>query len=378
MKQETKINNQIIEAAALWAEKLDSGPLDPIESAELADWLLESPRHVEELLAIVSLYQGVSNIEAGDTPTIETLLSQSNPEVVSIFASRTGSQENVAHSTVTKTRPWSKQVAATAASFAFVLVTATIALIANGSWGASERVPYVTSVGEQRSFTLAEGSTIFLNTVSTIETDFSDQYRDVYLTDGEAVFRVAHDPGRPFRVWVNDTVVQALGTEFNVSARNGKTTVTVIDGRIVVADRSSLTDLPQVGEATALPEGDPTPLPERKTIYLAAGEQATLEDRKFVDYSPNPDMEQSLAWRERTLVFRDQTLSDVAEQFNRYNHKTLMFLGEPLQRTRISGVFNADDPGSLVDFLVQSDMAAVVADSRTQIVLRRSRTPPNN
>jgi len=43
-------NRQIVEEASHWAVTLDAGKLTTDQKRQLADWLLESPRHVEELL----------------------------------------------------------------------------------------------------------------------------------------------------------------------------------------------------------------------------------------------------------------------------------------------------------------------------------------
>ena len=46
----------------------------------------------------------------------------------------------------------------------------------------------------------SDGSIVYLNARSRIRVDFSREARDVELDQGEAVFKVAHDTARPFRV----------------------------------------------------------------------------------------------------------------------------------------------------------------------------------
>ena len=59
------------------------------------------------------------------------------------------------------------------------------------------------------------------------------------------------------------------------------------------------------------------------------------------------------AWREREIVFESATLSDVAEEFNRYNQRQLVIKDPTLYGFHISGVFSSTDPDSLIRFLRQ-------------------------
>ena len=51
----------------------------------------------------------------------------------------------------------------------------------------------------------------------TLSVDFVSTERKVFLR-GEAYFQVAKDTTKPFRVVVNDMMVEALGTGFNINA----------------------------------------------------------------------------------------------------------------------------------------------------------------
>ncbi|NJN36954.1 MAG: DUF4880 domain-containing protein [Nitrospiraceae bacterium] len=56
---------------------------------------------------------------------------------------------------------------------------------------------YTTATGEQKSVTLADGSTVFLNTQSAFSVNLSEHRRSLTLIQGEALFEVAHDIERP-------------------------------------------------------------------------------------------------------------------------------------------------------------------------------------
>jgi transmembrane sensor len=58
-----------------------------------------------------------------------------------------------------------------------------------------------------------------------------------------------------------------------------------------------------------------------------------------------------MAWTERRLVFRDQTLDVVVHEFNRYRTHPLILDDPALAALRISGVFDLNDTESLVAYL---------------------------
>jgi transmembrane sensor len=61
-----------------------------------------------------------------------------------------------------------------------------------------ERDPeYVTSIGEQRTVPLDDGSRIALNSNSRVQIEFTADKRTVRLLHGEAFFEVAHNKERP-------------------------------------------------------------------------------------------------------------------------------------------------------------------------------------
>jgi transmembrane sensor len=63
------------------------------------------------------------------------------------------------------------------------------------------------------------------------------------------------------------------------------------------------------------------------------------------------DLARVTAWRERRLVFRGDSLATIADEFNRYNRIQIHVEGERVRTKRLTGVFAADDPHSLVLFL---------------------------
>ena len=65
----------------------------------------------------------------------------------------------------------------------------------------------------------------------------------------------------------------------------------------------------------------------------------------------HPNIAIATSWTQRQLEFESASLSEVAEEFNRYNERQLVIEDPTLYDFHISGVFSSSDPGSLVRFL---------------------------
>ena len=109
---------------------------------------------------------------------------------------------------------------------------------------AGESITISTAIGEEYHAKLADGSEIWLNSNSelVIHGDFNESHRDIDLRKGEGYFKVAKDKHRPFRVFVADTKIEALGTEFNVScyAESKRIKAFLVEGSIRVSKKDHL------------------------------------------------------------------------------------------------------------------------------------------
>lgn len=197
---------------------------------------------------------------------------------------------------------------------------------------------YVTSVGEQRSVPLADGSRVTLNTDTRIRVAYSDAGRDIRLERGQAYFRVAKDAQRPFRVRTRNGVVRAVGTEFEVYQNDRQVVVTVVEGSVAVSDETAddTTRTDAITDARETPAAE-TVLQASERIALAPG--MTLEPEKI----PEVPLQRSMAWTGGRLIFDDEPLRDAVAEINRYSEQRVLIGDENLESVRISGVFRVGD-----------------------------------
>lgn len=186
---------------------------------------------------------------------------------------------------------------------------------------------YSTVVGEQKKVVLADGSSVFLNTDTAIALDLSRKLRRVELLKGQAEFRVAKDAARPFEVVAGNTTVRALGTVFEVFEQaSGAVDITVSEHAVSVR-------LP--GKSGV----EPVRVVESERLHYAGyGELNRAEPA---------NLNQANAWQRGKLIFRDQPLTEVVAELNRYARTHIVLKGAEIGRLRVSGVFPIDDAAVL-------------------------------
>ncbi len=186
---------------------------------------------------------------------------------------------------------------------------------------------YSTVVAEQKEVMLADGSSVFLNTDTAISLDWSADRRRVVLLKGQAEFTVAKDITRPFEVVAGNTTVRALGTVFEVFEQaSGEVDVTVSEHAVGVR----LQDRPDA-EPMRVEEGE-------RLHYAGHGE---------LNRAMPVNLNQINAWQRGKLIFRDQPLTEVVAELNRYSKAKIVLKGGDIGQLRVSGVFPIDDTAVL-------------------------------
>jgi transmembrane sensor len=235
-------------------------------------------------------------------------------------------------------------------------------------------VDYVTQTGEQLRVPLTDGTVIELNTESHIRVTYSAQARDVTLLSGEALFAVKHDARRPFRVHIDRTVIEDLGTQFSVYRRaDSTTTLSVIEGNVQVSSEPARFPwFTPPKSAVPAPSDTRSSEPLREPARVDAGQEVRIVANGELLTREKADATRTAAWRQHQLWFDRSSLSEVATEFNRYNiRKIRIGPGKSIARKRYSGTFDAYDPDSFVQFVRQDPSLQVVADDRDVLIQGR-------
>jgi transmembrane sensor len=376
MEQRTKLNTQIYEEAAAWFIDSRAGDLDEAARYEFDCWLRKSPEHLSAYLELAAIWNEAPRLDPEGRFDRDTLIAEAamdRDNVVELGSSRgvETSRPDIAPRAAPPRRrrmPW--RLAGIAASAAVLALAAILFL-------QPLRAPsYTAAIGEQRSLTLADGSTVELNSRSKIVVRYSKLERRVELLQGQALFRVTKDASRPFIVKTGDTLVRAVGTEFDVYQKREDTVVTVVEGRVaILTSRAGARADPDAPAAAASAPQSNLEFPavaagQIGNILVAAGEQLTVTPKK-IQIAEHPNIASATAWTQRQLVFESASLADVADEFNRYNERQLI-VGDPrLETFHVSGVFSSTDPASLIRFLRARPELRIV-ETRSQIRIEKN------
>lgn len=346
----SKLNREealvVAERAAEWLERIKSEQYD---KAEFLRWLKQSPVHIREILLATTWDQAFEHaLDPEHKIDIEELRALAGDNVVTLGSDTSRQTATAAVTPAKSSNALNLRPEKFASKRWLVGMSAAACLMAALAVGwvqltgtRTDRQQYNTIIGEQRSIGLTDGSVIHLNTRSRVRVAFSAQARDVYLLEGQAIFKVKHDAARPFRVHVGSSVVQAIGTQFDVYRLKDSTSVAVIEGvvQIIPAGSGNIATaavLAQLPEYTRVPAGE-------KVVIVAGGKM-----------TPHASINapEATAWQQRRLVFRKHTLAEIAAEFNRYNRTPQIRVeSELLRETRFSGVFDADEPENLLGYL---------------------------
>lgn len=85
------------------------------------------------------------------------------------------------------------------------------------------------------------------------------------------------------------------------------------------------------------------------------------------------DTQKITSWTQRRLIFEDTTIAAAAAEFARYSPRAIRIEDAQIGARRISGVFDATDPASLVEFLSSDDTIEVHASGNGWTVRSRNR-----
>lgn len=225
---------------------------------------------------------------------------------------------------------------------------ATLVLLLGGAYlamrflGSPPAVTYATALGERRTETLADGTQVVLNTDSVLEARYTRGRRSVELQRGEVQFEVAHDAARPFVVSVGRDTITALGTRLQVRRDTDAAVVTLLQGRVEVA---------QGQERRILQPNQQARLSTNTGIFVQVIDPAQVD-----------------GWLDGWLRFRNAPLGQVVAEANRYSSRKLRLDDPALAGLRLNGNFHTGDSASIAS-AVEQILPVRVDDRGADIVL---------
>ena len=211
-------------------------------------------------------------------------------------------------------------------------------LLAGGIWLADSNLihdsetPTVTTLvsplGARMGFTLPDGTEGWLNSGSSIEYRVPFKRNRQIAVSGEVWFDVAHDSEHPFEVIAGESKIKVLGTKFNVSSYADEKYLEVVleEGKVEFSnDKLASEIIMKPDERLKLSEGS-----------------LDVEITDASKYS---------AWKEGKLVFRGDSMGEVARRIGRWYNVDVILVDQELEEYSFRGIFQDDSLDEVLQFL---------------------------
>ncbi|CAI9005832.1 transmembrane sensor [Pseudomonas sp. IT-P171] len=276
-----------ISVAAQWYARLQSGVATDTDRAAWNEWLLADPVHTQAWQRMAAVGEQMSRVPG----------ALASPALRGADSSR----RQVLRSVV---------VLASAGSLGWL------------GWRSETSqnlfADFRTAVGERREFRLADGSSLLLNTDTSVNLRFDGHQRVLELLWGEMLVTTAVDPSqRPFKVVTRHGEVLALGTRFIV--RSGHR-----DGEVAVLEKAVEVTSSGVGPK----------------VRLEAGQSLSFNPASLGTVRRNDAS--TGAWQQGSIIAINRPLAELLADLSRY--RTGVLRCDPrIAHLKVSGAFPIDN-----------------------------------
>ncbi|MEC7263199.1 MAG: FecR domain-containing protein [Bacteroidota bacterium] len=207
-------------------------------------------------------------------------------------------------------------------------------------------VPY----GKRSFVKLSDGTMVWINSGSKIvyPAVFKGDKREVFL-EGEAIFEVAHNKEKPFRVKSATQVIEVLGTVFNVSH---------------YSDDELMNTVLKSGSIRMTYMND-----EDSSFIMKPGTLSSFNKEAKAVSVKQVDPNDYFSWREGFMSLNNNSLKDIANRISRYYNVPISIKGEALEHVTFSGRLDlSEDIYKVLNTVKESAGFNIVKNSETIIL----------
>lgn len=332
---QAKSGAQIDDEAQTWLVRLTSGEDTEEDQRDFAAWMAAAPAHRDafeslnrqwDALALVPEIDMALKRAPATTPARKAPPRRARrPGIVALAASRRGAVAGAA------------------------LAAACLAMVAVGFGGLLDRGGYAaqfaTAVGEFRTVSLPDGTQIEIRADSRLAATLRRNGRQVEILRGGAFFNVAPQEGRVFEVLAANTGVTVTGTAFDVLKGPNRVVVSVAEGSVIVDDRARPAEAGVAAGALRLTQGR----------QVSAGLDGAVGEASAFD------PEETLAWRDGRLSYREARLDEIIADINRHRARKIAIADPSLNTLLITASFRIENSDEFLRGLEATENVAVKA-----------------
>jgi hypothetical protein len=207
--------------------------------------------------------------------------------------------------------------------------------------------------GEEFMIELSDGTKIWINSDSRIKYPviFHGNKREVVLEKGEAYFEVAHDADKKFIVTTKKSVIQVLGTSFNISAYDDEPEITtLVEGNVNLCHRYDI-DL-------------------TSTVNLKPGDQAKIITINKKINVKKVNAEQYAAWKDGIFYFNYESIELIMKKLSRWYNvdfvykttdvKSIIFYGKIKRHETIDKLLEMIKLTNKIDYSIKGNTITII------------------
>lgn len=303
------VNKSPQEQAVEWLTYLYSADVSPDKRQEFIVWVNNSEENRQELKRCQQIWQCI-----GMTDSAVVWLEQYTDKA-SVTPLKISPKHRLMKSLVL--------LISIAASIALLTINSVFTKTTDSLDLIGTEMVFNSSIGENRHFTLTDGSQITLAGNSSIIVKISEQARHVNLLRGSAYFDIAHDTSRVFSVTAQHTQVRVRGTAFEVKRSP--------DDVIKISVHRGLVDVANLPEQGIIDE---------QVLQMHANEQLHTDiNGAFITDITQFDPKIEFSWLDKRLIYDNTPLKNVIMDINRYAKKPVVILDKSLKELPITASF---------------------------------------
>ncbi len=303
------------------------GRISPKERAQLDAWIAADPEHRKEADAYRQIWEKSKRLVYGESIDLEYFLRKTKRRISEFHRKRRIIYFRQAAAILLLT----------------ISFTALIQYLQNRNLNvAGDEQGYMevkTACGMQTSFTLPDGTEVWLNSGSILRYpgSFNNRRNRNIELRGEGYFKVTRNAGQPFVVKTPGIDIKVLGTEFNVSAYD---------------DFNSLTVALESGEVSIFSNAGHQ---QKELLVMRPNEviEYNREENRFY-HIREKSLDKYTAWRNGIIMFYGDPVETVVHKLEKWYNVEIRLADQELTRYRFTATFENETIDQVLNLLSMS------------------------